>query len=93
MVLLSDGSAPAITSMKYNGLFLGHKFNNAQTNTLPTETYIALFTIEYRGDFTCQSPVNVLMTIPDAETVFVCNVKTGEMKALNTQTVVFKKGV
>lgn len=96
MVLLSDGSAPAITSMKYNGLFLGHTFNNAQTNTLPTETYIASFTIEYieyRGDFTCQSPVNVLMTIPDAETAFVCNVKTGELEALNMQTVAFKKGV
>ena len=93
MVLLSDGSAPAITSMKYNGLFLGHKFNNAQTNTLPTETYIASFTIEYQDDFTCQSPANVLMTIPDAKTAFVCNVKTGELKALNVQTVAFKKGV
>lgn len=93
MVLLNDGSAPAITSMKYNGLFLGHKFNNSQTNTLPTETYIASFTIEYRDDFTCQSPVNVLMTIPDAKTAFVCNVKTGELKALNMQTVAFKKGV
>ena len=93
MVLLSDGSAPAITSMKYNGLFLGHKFNNAQTNTLPTETYIASFTIEYRDDFTCQSPANVMMTIPDAKTAFVCNMKTGELRALNMQTVAFKKGV
>ena len=93
MVLLNDGSAPAITSMKYNGLFLGYKFNNAQTNTLPTETYIASFTIEYRDDFTCQSPANVLMTIPDAKTAFVCNVRTGELRALNMQTVAFKKGV
>ena len=93
MVLLNDCSAPAITSMKSNGFFLGHKFNNAQTNTLPTETYIASFTIEYRDDFTCQSPANVMMTIPDAKTAFVCNMKTGELRALNMQTVAFKKGV
>ena len=91
-IVMNDGQIPPISSMKYRGLYLGDKFNNIQTDTLPTETYIAVFTLEYNGDFTCASPLTVAMSIPDAESAFVYNVKTYEVQALNAQNVSFTKG-